>query len=465
MRKANTSAATRRKPTPARLPSVEQAHIVGSKVDTFPPLVDPADATDSQPDCATCGLTESIATNGVCFPSAPGSALDALKAQSDSHCYHRALKQITTAITRTHDKHEHRILAQTLNSMHSLGWAARASAFSSPLGYLDTDSQRPEGIDQREHAAIDRQLFRHLIGHPGTAPCVFVVSTNEIGKGLYFPHLHATLKAQNGSHQVAIRQSLTGVHFVRSDGVSMTLPFGQLLPTSFDHELLRGEPVVGPLAVLNQVPEINTQLESLGLAHDKHLNIAVEELESGIALLDRVWPDAGRALRCHVSAVVLLAPRGHSRSHSPVELCGTIIMTTGTPVSVGDMLCHESSHIRMHHLKAVDSVMVVRNGSSKRRRFESPWRPDPRPLDGLLLGVHAFLNVCGWYSRLAEFDETLQSHSRLIHERQSAKVREAFKLLCKYGKSTPNGSMLIKEFSDAVENLAISQCSMDKKNA
>jgi len=77
--------------------------------------------------------------------------------------------------------------------------------------------------------------------------------------------------------------------------------------------------------------------------------------------------------------------------------------------------------------------------------FVSPWRPDLRPLRGLVDGVHAFLNVCRYHQRLRERFPDARA-SAVIYERQKRNVIQANTLLRTHGIPTELGRKLLDEF-------------------
>lgn len=391
-------------------------------------------------------------TDGLCFPQGPGASVDAVKLLSDHSRSTIAIGMLKNALSEFTNQNARKLIDASLESLQSVEPFTRVGMFSTPVGYLDTAIDNQHRNDGRTPSEKSLTLFRHLIGHHDAPGGVYIVTRREIGKGIYFPHLHALLKPQS-HHAVAIKQSKSRLQIVRSDGLTLTVPSGYQLPVNFDHALLRTESVVGPFSILNGVPEVQEYLRDFGLASAEELRTSVTRVLGGYELLRTVWPEASDALRRHVSALVLLNSRTHARSHSPKSLCGAIVMTAGQATSVGDIFCHEASHIRMHYFKAFDPIVVAKYPDTVGEGFVSPWRPDLRPLDGLLLGVHAFLNVCGWYQRLSASEIIDAPAAKGIHDRQAANVRIAFQRLLAHGNSTNLGALLIEEFRVAVEQL------------
>jgi HEXXH motif-containing protein len=263
---------------------------------------------------------------------------------------------------------------------------------------------------------------------------------------LYLPHAHALLFNDNPDVTLAVEESEGNTHFVWSDGLSLTLPnVGEGLPMSFDHPRLKPLPCIAGFPVLNAVAEIAPFLTSFGPASQEEIEQSAERFDHALELLRQIWPLAYHALYRHVRALCILGQRNHSRSHSPPELPGTILMSLDDAECIGDLLCHESSHLRMNVFRFYDPIAHARSAGQEAIGFVSPWRPDLRPLRGLVDGVHAFLNVCRYHQRLRERFPDARA-SAVIYERQKRNVIQANTLLRTHGIPTELGRMLLDEF-------------------
>ncbi|MFF7651281.1 HEXXH motif domain-containing protein [Streptomyces sp. NPDC007983] len=81
-------------------------------------------------------------------------------------------------------------------------------------------------------------------------------------------------------------------------------------------------------------------------------------------------------------------------SASSPEAYGCVLINA--PVAEPDLaaaLVHEAQHIKLSAL--MDLVPLIEGG--REEVHHAPWRPDPRPLRGLLQGVYAFLGVTGFW--------------------------------------------------------------------
>src|SRR6266436_1900879 len=73
---------------------------------------------------------------------------------------------------------------------------------------------------------------------------------------------------------------------------------------------------------------------------------------------------------------------------------------SSTPQVLAEAIVHEADH---QWLNAIAQQMSLWRGAPAGRPacYRSPWRPDPRPLDGLLLGASAFVSVGEMWVELA----------------------------------------------------------------
>jgi HEXXH motif-containing protein len=126
-----------------------------------------------------------------------------------------------------------------------------------------------------------------------------------------------------------------------------------------------------------------------------------------------------------------------------------VLSSAQGPVEAAEALCHELAHVRLGVVLERDPLLV--NAAEAGHR--SPWRTDPRPLLGVLLGVHAFLDVCAYHRRLIETGLGDRACSEQIHARQATRVRQAWSLLRAVGRPTAAGERVLAALATQVEAL------------
>ena len=156
------------------------------------------------------------------------------------------------------------------------------------------------------------------------------------------------------------------------------------LPIFYDHPKRRGNVVS-----LGEQPQ-ELWLEQLQFAVDhiaQHLPALLEEM---------------RLFLGHVLPVGYLAEDHQSASYP--HALGTIYLTLHPrPMMMLEALIHEFQHNKLHALMQLGPILA----GDEDLRVASPVRPDPRPLRGVLLAVHAFLPVAELYRRLVAADDPL----------------------------------------------------------
>ncbi len=107
-------------------------------------------------------------------------------------------------------------------------------------------------------------------------------------------------------------------------------------------------------------------------------------------------------------------------SASLMTVLGNIYMTLHPdPLVMAEALIHEFSHNKINALWSLSPLLE----NAFEPLFASPVRPDPRPLFGVLLAVHAFLPVEQMYLRMIEADHPLVKHPRFMRRRDQ--IRES----------------------------------------
>jgi HEXXH motif-containing protein len=141
-----------------------------------------------------------------------------------------------------------------------------------------------------------------------------------------------------------------------------------------------------------------------------------ERLTESWAVLQTHHP----AVASEVAAVVrVITPLvGEDKGDSSPAVFGTVAMSLPTtPVSGAEAFAHEVQHVKLGAL--IDLVELVKPDDGS--RYYAPWRPDPRPADGLLQGAYAYLGVSGFWRRQRRI-EGYQEHGDAEYARWRAAV-------------------------------------------
>jgi uncharacterized protein len=112
--------------------------------------------------------------------------------------------------------------------------------------------------------------------------------------------------------------------------------------------------------------------------------------------LARLLPGYSTVLRAGLRAVVpLQADRGgYERSATGRHAFGAV--AAALPGDLAILLVHEFQHVKLHALLDLEPLL----DPSRQLMMSVPWRPDPRPAEGVLHGVYAHLAVTAlWRAR------------------------------------------------------------------
>ncbi|WAL73368.1 FxsB family radical SAM/SPASM domain protein [Kitasatospora sp. YST-16] len=121
-------------------------------------------------------------------------------------------------------------------------------------------------------------------------------------------------------------------------------------------------------------------------------------------LLGRDLPEYAAGIAAGLGTVTPLAPGPNGRDVSAAarQAYGAVgIARPSTAPVLALLLAHEFQHVKLGAVLDLFDLYDQEDG----RLYYAPWRPDPRPLEGLLQGTYAHLAVAAyWASRVRAFD-------------------------------------------------------------
>ncbi len=180
---------------------------------------------------------------------------------------------------------------------------------------------------------------------------------------------------------------------------------------------------------------------SLGDALDR-IERYLPDLRAEIDLFVQQFVPVGYDAEAHLSA-------------SYREAIGTIYLTLHPqPMTMTEAVIHEFSHNKINALFEIDDVLH----NAYFPLYKSPVRPDPRPLHGVLLAVHAFVPVARLYEAMREARDPLAGHPSF--EGRFKQIvegnREGIAVLRAHADPTPAGSALLEELDRWDRHFALS---------
>ncbi|MFD1657843.1 HEXXH motif-containing putative peptide modification protein [Streptomyces caeni] len=123
-----------------------------------------------------------------------------------------------------------------------------------------------------------------------------------------------------------------------------------------------------------------------------------------------------------------------------------------TPPAFAATLVHEIQHTKLAAL----AQMVTLHHASPDERYFAPWRPDPRPYDGLLQGTYSHLALADYFQRCARAapGRTEQESAWALYARYKEQVGAALPTLVASADLTDRGRAFVDQMVATYERIA-----------
>jgi HEXXH motif-containing protein len=168
-----------------------------------------------------------------------------------------------------------------------------------------------------------------------------------------------------------------------------------------------------------------------------------EHLAAAFHFLIEAWPECLPDLMAVFRGVLALdAPGGHTYSASCPTAPLIVQLTLRLkefPTVLAETIVHETAHLKLHTLHEMEPLLV----DDGVPRYHHPWRTDLRPLQGVLLGAHAFLNVAHMYQHAIQ-NGSNDPFVHREHETRLAEVCEALQTLEEHAQFTDTGRSIFE---------------------
>jgi len=137
-------------------------------------------------------------------------------------------------------------------------------------------------------------------------------------------------------------------------------------------------------------------------------------------------------------------------SVSSPQVFGTVAMSRQPDKYLcAETLVHETQHLKLCAL--LDLVELARSDDGQ--RYYAPWRPDPRPVSGLLQGAYAFLGVSGFWREqrqtAPEPEVRQRAHAEFARWREGAATAAA--TLLHSGQLTSAGETFVQTMAEVLD--------------
>ncbi|MFI7666186.1 FxsB family cyclophane-forming radical SAM/SPASM peptide maturase [Nocardia sp. NPDC049526] len=172
---------------------------------------------------------------------------------------------------------------------------------------------------------------------------------------------------------------------------------------------------------------------------------------AGIDFIDAYLPVYAPGLRSGLRAVMPMDPdEKYDRSASMRLAFGAVgIGLRRELVSAALPLIHEFQHVKMG---AILDMFELFDRSDTALRYYAPWRPDPRPIEGLLQGTYAHIGVTDfWRVHRTRAEGAQRQESEREFVRWRMMTAEAIRQLQGSGSLTPLGERFVAGMSATVQ--------------
>lgn len=182
-------------------------------------------------------------------------------------------------------------------------------------------------------------------------------------------------------------------------------------------------------------------------------------LPAAVTRLSAELPDYAGVLRVGLRAIVpvLQEAAGRQSSGSTREAFGAAaIALPGDPGSLGELLLHEMQHVKLAALADQFDLFDRTDG----QLFPVPWRPDRRPIYGLLHGTYAHLAVAALWRARASARPDRSTVDR--YQTYRSWVEDGIEVMQAAGCLRPAGHRFVAGMRSAIHGWADDWCSLGK---
>lgn len=133
---------------------------------------------------------------------------------------------------------------------------------------------------------------------------------------------------------------------------------------------------------------------------------------------------------------------------------GYFLSATDQPLYIAEMLLHEFCHNKLRLLQEV--IPMIGTEEANLFRFYSPWRDDPRPLDGILHGLFVFSSIAGLWLKVWKAEDSSESEREMAQRRIGTllyQLEYAIAEFCAHATLDEYGQLFLEEISRRIQAL------------
>jgi uncharacterized protein len=177
-----------------------------------------------------------------------------------------------------------------------------------------------------------------------------------------------------------------------------------------------------------------------------------QALPAAFLYVDEHLPPYAPALRSGLRTIMPMQrpTDGTHRSAAARQAFGTVgVALPEDPALLALLLVHEFQHVK---LGALLDIAELFDPADTQPRHYAPWRPDPRPLEGLLQGTYAHIAVVEfWRGRRLQLSGPEHEKAETQFARWRADTAEAVVQLQKSGSLTPLGARMAEAMGQTLD--------------
>jgi HEXXH motif-containing protein len=250
-------------------------------------------------------------------------------------------------------------------------------------------------------------------------------------------------------------------------GSFVTATCADLVPddgSGWDAEHWRGTPLIRAVAeghaweVLLETADRHLDRYALPMATMTRHELSVwrDRIQSAWKLLVQHHCWASGPVAQGVSVIVPMTARNDAAMDSataPTAFGSIASSLPPDPVIMAETLVHEFAHLKLCGVMDLKSLIGPYD-----KRVYAPWRPDPRPVGGLLQGVYAHLGIVRFWEaqRAVETEPDGMFRAELMYERWRLTIEPCIDTLLKTGCLTAEGIRFVETLRDASKSLETS---------
>lgn len=227
------------------------------------------------------------------------------------------------------------------------------------------------------------------------------------------------------------------------------------IPTYGGFQLVTSEVWLAPPNLLETVAPINDEV-------DRPKWAKLLEDSSRVVAADAT----ALALARQFGSIIVPVQGTSENIHSSVSFSnrpGILYMSWAPRVSViAEAIVHESDH-QLFYVVSRGSVLWEELVDGQPAIFRSPWRDDPRPLDGLLRGASAFTRVAEFWRRVSLSGQDSDEYPNWTNRRAvlgAVQSLDAVSLINRHGRLASSGKDLVDHIETRAQTL-LSSMSLD----